>query len=428
VNFLKIQHPTGIINGEIYLSGSKSISNRALLIRALCGQHFEITNLSNSDDTITMEKLITVAKNTDVLDAHHAGTTFRFLTAYLALTTTKPIVLTGSERMQQRPIKALVDALNSIGANITYNKNDGYPPITIDKSRSEWKNEIDLSAQISSQYISALLMIAPYLPNGLKLNLIGDIVSLPYIDMTIKMMQYFGVKSEWLENQSILVPSGPYKQKDFYVEADWSSASYFYSIVSLASKANIVIHGLQEKSIQADREVVSIYRSFGVETTFGADKIHLYKSNNGDISFLEKDFINCPDLTQTVAVTLAGLGAMGLFSGLQTLHIKETDRVAALMNELAKYGVYLSKLPPKFSSKSGITFYSQEGKAEMISENDFVETYNDHRMAMAFAPLGLLFPISIVNPEVVSKSYPTFWQDLTNLGFTLTQKTIQDNH
>lgn len=419
MNTITIHHPTGNIVGEINLSGSKSISNRALLIRALSGQHFDITNLSNSDDTVTMQKLIQDVSTSDILDAHHAGTTFRFLSAYLAIKTKKPVVLTGSERMQQRPIKALVEALNSLGANISYTGVDGFPPLKIDKPFGEWKDTISLPADISSQYISALLMIGPYLPNGLKINLIGNIVSLPYIEMTISMMKYFGGQVSWVDSNNLQVYPVKYSPLSFYVEADWSSASYFYSMVALAEKSDIIIHGLQQDSLQGDSKVSEIYSALGVETVYENNSIRIKKLKHKPIEFYEYDFLMCPDLAQTVTVSIGGLGINGLYSGLQTLYIKETDRVSALMSELAKYGVFLSKLPQKFSQKSGITYYSQEGEASLIDSSAQVATYNDHRMAMAFAPLGIKFPIRIENPLVVSKSYPFFWADLKKLGFEI---------
>jgi 3-phosphoshikimate 1-carboxyvinyltransferase len=366
-----------------------------------------------------MEKLIRDAHTGDILDAHHAGTTFRFMTAFLALTTTKQIVLTGSTRMQQRPIKALVDALNALGADIKYQIVEGFPPLIINKSTQKWAAEISLPADISSQYISALLMIAPYLPDGLKLNLDGEVVSKPYIDMTIAMMKNFGVSAMWMDDNCILVPKGTYQPIDYYVEADWSSASYFYSIAALAKSADLTIHGLIKNSLQGDSVVSSIYKSLGIETIFGDQKIHITKAYLNSSPFIEQDFIQCPDLTQTVAVTLAGLGVSALYSGLQTLYIKETDRVAALSLELSKFGILLTKLPSRFSSKSGKLFYSQEGKAKPSDTFISVQTYNDHRMAMAFAPLACLFEIHIKDPEVVSKSYPSFWSDLKRIGFEI---------
>jgi 3-phosphoshikimate 1-carboxyvinyltransferase len=419
VEQLTISHQSRDVRGEIFLSGSKSISNRALLIRALAKSHFAIHNLSNSDDTVTMEKLIRDAETGDIFDAHHAGTTFRFLTAYFALNTSKDITLTGSERMQERPIGALVDALNSLGANITYLRNEGYPPLKIGRSEEIWLSEIVLPADISSQYISAILMIAPYLPNGLKIRLEGDIVSKPYIDMTINMMSYFGVNVEWINEDIIAIPKGTYVVRDFYVEGDWSSASYFYSMIALANDGQIKINGLRKESMQGDSAVKDIYSKLGVDTQFDNNAVILTKRKNDNVHFAEVDFIKCPDLAQTVFVTVAGLGYMGLYTGLQTLYIKETDRVNASRAELEKFGVFLSKLPSKFSKDVSKIFYSQEGKATSMDLNAVIATYNDHRMAMAFAPLALIFPISIANPNVVSKSFPMFWAETKKLGFNI---------
>ncbi len=407
------------LKGEITLSGSKSISNRALLIRALCSEYFEIFNLSDSDDTVTMENLLN--SNSDVLDAHHAGTTFRFLTAYLS-TQDGTHVLTGSERMQQRPIKALVDALNFLGADITYIKNEGYPPLKISSPKTVWKNDITLPANISSQYITALLLIAPTLPDGLTIRLEGEIVSKPYIEMTLGMMDYFGVKviTDW-QNQMISISHQAYVAKDFFVEADWSAASYYYIIAGLSKSADIVLHGLHEDSLQGDAAIAQIGRKFGVETVFGNKSIRIVKDEKVIIpEFFEYDFIKEPDIAQSVSVLCAGLGVNALFTGLQTLRIKETDRIAALQNELQKVGVFISKMPAKFSKKTGVEYYMQEGKA-IFDQDDgaFFETYNDHRMAMAFAPLSLLGSVEVQDPNVISKSYPNYWKDLIKLGFQI---------
>lgn len=408
--------PTKHIQGNITLSGSKSISNRVLLIKALCGQSFAITNISDSDDTITLEKLLNQSSN--LYDAHHAGTTFRFLTGYLALQKgTK--VLTGSERMKQRPISALVDALNHLGANIRYLEKDGYPPLEINSPNSSWKNEITLAADISSQYISTLLMIAPTLPNGLKIHLDGELVSRPYIEMTLDIMGYFGVHSTW--NGSIIeVAHQPYISKDYFVEADWSAASYYYAICALSESSEITLYGLNKASVQGDATIADISKRFGVETSYGDHCITISKSNSVVPSEMEYNFIKVPDLAQTVSVICAGLGITGLFSGLQTLRIKETDRIAALQTELSKLGVFLTKMPEKFSKKTKVEYYLQEGTANPKNEDiPWIETYNDHRMALAFAVLALKFPIQIQHPMVVSKSYPKFWQDLRSLGWEM---------
>ncbi len=414
---LKISNKNLNIQGEITLNGSKSISNRALLIRALCGVHFNIHNLSDSDDTMTLESLLNSLA--DVLDAHHAGTTFRFLTAYYA-TQDGTQILTGSERMQQRPIKALVDALNSLGADITYLNNEGFPPLKICPPKSEWKNEITLPAGISSQFITALLLISPKLTGGLTIRLEGEIVSKPYIEMTISMMTYFGVKVtvDWVSQKISVLPQD-YQAKDYFVEADWSAASYYYIIAGLSEHTDLVLNGLHEASMQGDAAIVDIGRKFGIETTFENRSIRIKKNKGAQVpELLEYDFINVPDIAQSISVLCAGLGVNALFTGLQTLRLKETDRIVALQNELEKLGVFLNKMPAKFSKKTSVEYYMQEGQANIQQDNiPCFDTYSDHRMAMSFAPLSLIGSIIVNDPYVVSKSYPSYWNDLTKLGF-----------
>jgi len=400
------------VSGEITLSGSKSISNRVLIIKALCKDDFEITNLSDSDDTKTLVNLL--ASNDDTLDAHHAGTTFRFLTSYLSIKD-GTVTLTGSERMQQRPIGPLVNALKTLGANINYENKDGYPPLNISGSVGIQGGKVSIDAGISSQFISSLLLIAPTLNEGLELHLEGELVSKPYLIMTLKIMEHFGVRHTWDENVIRISPQA-YIAKDFYVEADWSAASYYYSIAALSEEANITLYGLTENSLQGDQVIAEIGSKFNVSTEYFEASIRITKVKGAEKPMmLEYNFMLCPDVAQTVSVMCAGLGVQGLFSGLKTLYIKETDRVAALQTELLKIGVFLNKLPAKFSSKSGVTYHMQEGIATTEGFPSFA-TYNDHRMAMALAPLALLFPIEIEDPDVVSKSYPMFWEDLFKLS------------
>jgi 3-phosphoshikimate 1-carboxyvinyltransferase len=404
------------VSGTIRLPGSKSISNRALIIRALCHENFEISNLSDSDDTRILNALLHSGE--EVLDAHHAGTTFRFLTAYLALTG-RNTILTGSERMKQRPIGPLVDALRSLGASIDYMENDGFPPIKINRPTSQPPSVVRLNAGISSQYISALLMVAPTLPDGLEILLEGDAVSWPYIEMTLQMMEYFGIKTDRKDN-SIRVQHQHYQARDFFVESDWSAASYFYIIAGLSKSATITLEGLNEHSLQGDAAIARLSEKFGIETEYIDHKIVIRKvSGVRDTSFFENDFIQQPDIAQSISVLAAGHGTHTVYSGLQTLKIKETDRIAALQRELAKFGVYLSPVPERLSGKSGKSYYLQEGKAMSPDNDECIATYNDHRMAMAFAPLALKFPVCIADPEVVSKSYPGFWDDLKKLGFII---------
>jgi 3-phosphoshikimate 1-carboxyvinyltransferase len=405
------------VEGTITLSGSKSISNRVLLIRALASGTFNIENLSDSDDTATLEQLLNVTSG--LLDAHHAGTTFRFMTAYLALQDGTQ-VLTGSERMKQRPIKALADALNFLGANIEYMEKDGFPPLKINPPSGTWKNEISLPADISSQFITALLLIGPQLPDGLKIHLTGEIVSVPYIEMTIDIMSYFGVKTSW-EGQTLSVAHQSYIPKDYFVEADWSAASYYYVIAGLAASADIKLKGLKSNSIQGDSAIAEIGKKFGIETVFEENKVQVIKRSEVNVPPLfEYNFVRVPDIAQSISVLCAGLGVKGLLSGLQTLRIKETDRIAALQTEHSKTGVSFYKMPAGFSKKTKVEYYMQEGRSSVTKDNiPQIDTYSDHRMAMAFAPISLLFPLSINDPMVVTKSYPRYWEDLKSLGFKM---------
>ncbi len=413
---LSISHPDDIVKGTIQLGGSKSISNRALIIQALADAPFVIDNLSDSQDTQILQRLLSEEK--EIYNAHHAGTTFRFLTAYLAI---KPgiQILTGSDRMKQRPIKPLVDALIELGADIEYLEKDGFPPLRIKEPKPLWKNSVSLPSNISSQYISALLLIAPILKNGLHIHLSDEIVSESYIDMTIAMMQDFGISIS-KSNATISVPNQKYKARDYYVESDWSSASYYYSIAGLSRAADITIKGLDEHSMQGDKAIADLGIKFGIETIYGDKEIRIVKqakATNPD--YLEVNCINTPDLVQTLAVLCAGVGTQVLFSGLQTLHIKETDRIEALKNELDKVQVALVKMPAKFSKSSQIEYYLQEGKATFPEDVVCFDTYDDHRMAMSFATLSVIHPIVIHHKEVVEKSYPNFWKDLTLLGFSI---------
>ena len=416
------------IKGEITLDGSKSISNRALIIRAMCEEDFSIDKISTSKDTRTLEKLLQEfskqkGKETVELNTGHAGTTFRFLTGYLA-TQKGTQILTGSARMKQRPIGILVDALRKLGAEIEYLENDGYPPLKISEPKNDFhNNKLTILSNTSSQYISSLLMLAPTLPNGLELTLDGKIVSVPYIQMTLKLMEEFGIQSTWEGNVISIVPQ-KYQGRDFVVEADWSAASYYFSLAVLADEVDLQLNGLFEKSTQGDSAIVKIMAQFGIESTFNKNGIHLKKSGASPSQMFEYDFLECPDIAQTLAVICGGLGTMGLFTGLDTLSIKETDRIAALQNELQKVQVFFSKLPPKFSKNSDKIFYMTEGKAS-VEEPTFA-TYEDHRMAMAFAPLALLGKVHIEKPMVVEKSYPNFWKDLESIGFEVKEFTIVD--
>ena len=403
------------IQGEITLDGSKSLSNRVLLIQALCAENFAISNLATAKDTTTLAALLNGIKDGATLDTGAAGTTFRFMTGLLA-TKEGTQILTGSERMKQRPIGVLVDALRHLGANIEYLENEGYPPLKIaEPTNFGEQNHVQIAADTSSQYISALLMLGPTLKKGLQLELMGNIVSRSYIQMTLNTMAHFGVTAEWNE-QIITIKPQTYQAKDFVVEADWSAASYYYAMAAFAEKdLNLRLNGLYDNSVQGDAAIAEIMQKFGVQTIYKDGFVYLKKSGEQRVNMFEWDFILCPDIAQTVAVVCAGLGVQGLFTGLETLKIKETDRIQALQNELGKLQVFLSQLPPRFSKRSNKTYYMLEGKA-LFNEPQF-PTYDDHRMAMAFAPLAMYSPIRIEDPMVVEKSYPAFWEDVQKLGF-----------
>ncbi|OUS00461.1 3-phosphoshikimate 1-carboxyvinyltransferase [Flavobacteriales bacterium 33_180_T64] len=390
---------------EITITGSKSESNRLLLIQALYPE-LHISNVSNSDDSIVMSKAL--LSSSDSIDVHHAGTAMRFLTAYFASQEGIDITLTGSNRMKERPIAILVEALNQLGANISYLETQGCPPLRI-KGAKLLKHKVTLKANVSSQYISALLLIASKLENGLELTLDGKITSVPYINMTLNLLDLVGIETKF-EGQIITVKAKQDKLKSncLTVESDWSSASYFYSIVALSPiNSEIKLSSYQKESLQGDSVLVDIYKSFGVETIFNKNSITLKKIKNLEKDFLEFQLNNSPDIAQTIAVTCLGLGVTCCLTGLHTLKIKETDRLVALQNELQKFGakVDITNDSLKLNSRS------------KIKENIVIATYKDHRMAMAFAPLALKTNLSIEEYMVVSKSYPTFWDDLEKIGF-----------
>ncbi|WP_298898082.1 3-phosphoshikimate 1-carboxyvinyltransferase [uncultured Psychroserpens sp.] len=390
---------------EIIITGSKSESNRLLLLQALYPE-LSIENISNSDDSKVMQKaLISVD---DVIDVHHAGTAMRFLTAYFAQQIGREVVLTGSDRMKERPIEILVDALNQLGAQISYLETHGCPPLKI-KGAYLVKDKVTLKANVSSQYISALLLIASSLENGLELTLEGKITSIPYINMTLDLLNEVGIKTTF-EDQVIKVES---KRSDLscdllVVESDWSSASYFYSIVALSPLGTeIKLSSYKQDSLQGDSVLAEIYKTFGVETTFGDHTITLKKIKITQEKAIEFQLNNAPDIAQTIAVTCLGLGINCHLSGLHTLKIKETDRLVALQNELEKLNAKVD------ISEDTLELYVPS----LIKDNVTIATYNDHRMAMAFAPLALKTNLNIEDHMVVSKSYPTFWDDLKTLGF-----------
>ncbi|MUU77849.1 3-phosphoshikimate 1-carboxyvinyltransferase [Winogradskyella endarachnes] len=393
---------------SVQITGSKSESNRLLLLKALYPQ-INIENVSNSDDSVLMQKAL-VSKES-LIDIHHAGTAMRFLTAYFSIQDGREVTITGSKRMKERPIKILVDALKTLGADIEYLENDGFPPLKI-IGKKLITNKVTLEANVSSQYISALLLIASKLENGLELTLAGNITSVPYIKMTLSLLDSIGIETDFRGNIITVNPlSTSIKEKNLVVESDWSSASYFYSSVALSDVGTeITIGSYKEESLQGDSVLASIYKSFGVTTVYKNQAITLLKTDFIDSkSIIELDLKNAPDIAQTIAVTAFGLGIECYMVGLHTLKIKETDRLVALKIELEKLGANVSITDATLHLKS----------SDKIISDVEIATYNDHRMAMAFAPLGLKTDIKIKNADVVSKSYPQFWEDFTAIGFSL---------
>jgi 3-phosphoshikimate 1-carboxyvinyltransferase len=413
VNLLLKKSKLETQNSKLKISGSKSETNRLLLLQALYPE-IKVENTSNSDDSDVMMNALVSSHHpspiTQTIDVHHAGTAMRFLTAFFAVQEGKEVVLSGSARMKVRPIKILVDALNHLGAEITYEEQEGFPPLKI-KGKKLTKSKVSLPANVSSQYISALLLIAPKLENGLELNLEGEITSVSYIKMTLALLNEIGVKTSF-ENNTIKVIHNPssINQNPIIVESDWSSASYWYSIIALSEiGTQITLSSFKQNSLQGDSALVEIYKNFGVESVFNSNEITLHKVENLKSATLNLELNTCPDIAQTIAVTCFGLGISCNLTGLHTLKIKETDRLEALKTELTKLGATIS------ITNNSLTLETSEN----INSNVCISTYQDHRMAMAFAPLALKVPIIIENAEVVSKSYPAFWEDVKQIGFTI---------
>lgn len=406
---INISHNNKQLNGTISLQGSKSESNRALIINALSKSPFQIKNLSLSSDTKILQKALS---SVDVkININDSGTAMRFLTAYYVITKQNKI-LTGDKRMQERPIKPLVDALISLGAKIKYLNNEGFPPIKIHESKSEIiGGKISIRAEISSQFITALLMIAPLLQNGIEIKLNGKISSESYINMTLEMMKHFDITSEF-NNDIIFIEKQDYKPTEFTVESDWSSAAFWYSMVALSQDAAIFFKGLKQISYQGDAIIKDRYKNFGVITEFSDTGAFITKSSVDEFDIPEIiDFSSHPDLAQTMIVLCAAKGFPCKFTGLENLRLKETDRILALQNELKKFDVSFIEV------SQGL--FELQGKFN-TEESISVETYNDHRMAMAFAPLALVCKeIKIINPDCVKKSYPDFWNHLEVAGFVL---------
>jgi len=390
----KVSHPTKSVECEIDLPSSKSISNRLLIIKALCKEDFEIKNLSDSDDTISLQKVL--VNTTEIIDVGAAGTTFRFLTAYLSIREGKECILTGTDRMKERPIIELVGALQSLGAEIKYTEKEGVPPLKI-TGKDLKGGKITIDGSVSSQFISALLLIAPTLKNGLNLKIEGEIVSKPYIKMTLKLMQEFGGESSWNGNTIEVKPQN-YIAKNFEVESDWSAATFWFEIAVLSKSCNIKLNGLSEKSIQGDKKATAIFKKLGVSSVFENNTLILTKNKN--INFPKHiNLLAIPDLYQPLKCTLFAVNNNPEIRGIQTLMDKETNRIDAVEKELIK-----------------------------LTSSKIIETYKDHRMAMSFAPLSLKFgEIQINNAEVISKSYPNFWKDLEKGGFKIFPLTDSNN-
>ena len=395
--------------GSLNITGSKSETNRLLLLQALY-PGLTIENRSNSDDSVAMNHALTTDSN--LIDIHHAGTAMRFLTAFFATQEGREIVLTGSSRMQERPIGVLVDALRRLGAQITYEKKEGYPPLRI-SGKVLKGGAVSLPANISSQYISALLLIAPHLEEGLDLSLEGEITSLPYLKMTLALLERVGVHSQFEEKNIKINQQRIIANQTQVVESDWSSASYHFSCVALSSAGRIVLSSYRQDSLQGDAVLIDVYKKLGVDTHFENNQMILEKIKNFELpKTITLDLVEAPDIAQTIAVSCYGLGVACDLTGLHTLKIKETDRLIALENELSKLGAQI-----RVTEESLHLSAAQDFKA-----NQTIATYSDHRMAMAFAPLALKISHQIAEANVVTKSYPDFWNDLETIGFELVEK------
>ena len=397
------------IEGSICISGSKSESNRLLLLRAYTS-YFKILNLSDSDDTKLM--ISAIESDKEKINVGHAGTAMRFLTAYFSSITKKSKVLTGSDRMRQRPISILVDALKDMGCDIEYLEKRGFPPLKINGKNIQ-SNSVSLSADVSSQYISSLMMLGVSLENGLEIILSSKITSLPYILMTKKIIERIGGVVK-IQDAKIFIEQ--FKEKvipEQFVESDWSSASYFFSLAALSESVKLTLSKFSKDSLQGDSKLIDIYKKFGVRTIFEDENIILRKNNKSLPKSIHLNLIDNPDIAQTILITCLGLGIDCTLIGLHTLKIKETDRLVALKNEIEKFEVDKIEI-----TGDSITLENNSDLKHDVT----IDTYNDHRMAMSFAPLSLLVPINIKNPEVVTKSYFNFWNDLESLGFKILKK------
>lgn len=420
IKTITIKKSDSILRGRFKLPASKSISNRILIIQALSGNEMTIDNLSEADDTVLLKKLLNLIhspnglKKVTEIDAANAGTTFRFLTAYLSIRPGK-WMLTGSERMKQRPVEVLVEALQRLGADISYLAKHGYPPLLIE-GKALRGGEVTIESGISSQYATALMLIGAVLPTGLTINLKGKQVSSPYRDMTVQLMKIFGIQIH-TNKRNIRIFPGKFIPASYSVEADWSAAAFWYEAVALSSVADIFLEGLTGASIQGDAILPELFQTFGVNTTFYPDGVRLQKVPS-KIDGFYYDFSDHPDLAQAVIATCAGLGIRSRFEGLGSLLIKETDRLRAMKNEIEKMGIKVNN-PSVFP---GMPIIDLEPVKQLSPSDLYFETYGDHRMAMALAPLAMKGnKLKIRNPEVVSKSYPGFWEHLADAGFDISQ-------
>jgi 3-phosphoshikimate 1-carboxyvinyltransferase len=404
-NRLHIKRTTVLKGTAHSLPASKSISNRALIINALSGSNSVLQNLSDANDTQLMLKLVNSGEQ--IIDVEDAGTTMRFLTAFFTITG-KDKIVTGTHRMKERPIGILVDALRTLGGEVSYLEVEGFPPIRTTGFQGQKKDSLDIRGDVSSQYISALMMIAPVLPKGLQIRLTGKIGSRPYIEMTASLMRQFGASVNFT-GDTIKVDPKPYKASTWTVESDWSAVSYWFAFAALADKAEIYLPRLHAESLQGDSVIAGIMENLGVKSVSENGLLKLTKTSIK--KEIHQDFTHCPDLAQTVAVVCAAKGIRGVFTGLESLRIKETDRIAALQNELAKIGGSLIEEGPQWTVIP----------SEKLPASASFETYKDHRMAMAFAPLATLMEVEIDNPDVVRKSYPKFWKDMESFGFVITK-------
>ncbi|WP_297335605.1 3-phosphoshikimate 1-carboxyvinyltransferase [Algoriphagus sp.] len=395
MELLQLSQKSNFETVQIPLPSSKSESNRVLIIDALTEGENQISNLAEARDTQTMINLLKT--NPPVFDVLDAGTTMRFLTAFAAVTNQNK-VMTGTPRMCERPIGILVDALRTIGAEIHYLTSEGYPPLAIHGLNKQISNQVKIRGDVSSQYISAMLMIAPVLPMGLELQLEGKVGSRTYIEMTLELMRNFGIDYTWKENQ-ITVKPHPYRPSSFSVESDWSGASYWFSLLACADSGAFFLNGLKNNSLQGDSAIVEIMDQLGIKSTFEKEGVLLEKQAVKGLK--SYDFTHCPDLAQTVAVTCAILGQNSIFTGLESLRIKETDRIFALQEELAKFNAQLQEIEPDVFQVIPSVTMPHEVK---------IHTYDDHRMAMAFMPLLTKTKVIMEDPAVVNKSYPSFWK------------------